>query len=361
MNNQKMCAIAVVVFFISLYSLFSIGHYGGDGYEDYLTAKSIVLNHSLAFNDKSQNIDELGYKKDLGIKGRDGRIYSSRGGPVIPIILSLFYFFGHIIAGFVKNVPHDFITMFFVSFSNPIISALNCLLIFLISLNLFFSPRLSIVLSFIYGLATMAPVYARTGFAEPAMTAFILFAIYFVLRYKNSAKGKYLILTALSIAGAIFTKSTAVIFLPAFVFYTGWVMSADKKGRSNLFKNAGIFFIPLTISLILIGVYNYFIYGGFLKFGGREAISVTRRVMEAPHLLKGLYYYLLSTGKGFFLFNLPLILLLVSLPAISAKRRKEAVLFILIFICQEGVSFCLGAKISISFRFRAYFLNRRFL
>lgn len=338
MNNSRIYVLAIFIFFMSLYSLFSIGHYGGDGYEDFLTAKSIVLNHSLAFKGNSDNsgsndTDELNYKKGVGIKGRDGRTYSSRGGLIIPVILSLFYFIGHVMAGVFKNIPHDFITMFFVSFANPIISAMNCMLMFLISSNLSFSMRTSIFMALIFGLATMVPVYARTGFEEPAMTLFLLLAIYFILRYKNSMKSKYLAIGGIATGLAVFTKSTAIIFLPALIFYAGWLILSDRQERGSFLKDAAIFFIPLLAVLTVIIGCNYLIYGKLLKFGGREALGVTGRVMEAPHVLKGLYYYLFSTGKGFFLFNLPIVLSLAGLTSAFSKRKKETVFFILIFVC----------------------------
>lgn len=332
MDNQRICAIAIAVFFTSLYSLFSIGHYGGDGYEDYLTAKSIVLNHSLAFNDGPGNIDEFGYMKKLGIEGRGGNIYSSRGGLIVPLILSIFFYIGHESAHFFKSIPHDFITMFFVSFSNPIISSINCLLIFVISLNLSFSKRVSIILAFIYGLATMAPAYSRTGFEEPAMVLFMLLAFYFILQYKNSLKRKYLLLAGITLGLSVLTKSTAIIFLPAFIIYIGWLISGVMQEKGGVFRNTFIALTALAISLILIAGYNYAIYGKLLKFGSREALAVAGRVAEAPHLLKGLYYYLISTGKGFFIFNLPIILSFIGLARVSGKRRKEAALFLLIFV-----------------------------
>ncbi len=338
MNNQGSCAVAIAVFFISLYSLFCIGHYGGDGYEDFLTAKSIVLHRSLALGGGPDSVghgdmDELNYKKDAGIEGRDGRKYSSRGGLIIPAILSFFYLAGHVVSGFFKNIPHDFITIFFVSFSNPVISAVNCLLIFLISLGLSFSRRTSIALTMIYGLATMVPVYSRTGFGEPAMTLFILLAVYFALRFQNTAKIGYLAAAGAAIGLAVFTRSTAIIFLPALIFYIGWIILSGRKERGGLLKEMATFAVPLLVILVAVIGCNYFIYGKILKFGGREALGVTGRVMEAPHLLKGLYYYLFSTGKGFFLFNLPLVLSFAGLLLVPLKRKKEAALFILIFIC----------------------------
>ena len=51
-NKKLLLPISIFVFFASVYSLFSIGHYGGDGYEDYLTAESIVLDGNLALYDR---------------------------------------------------------------------------------------------------------------------------------------------------------------------------------------------------------------------------------------------------------------------------------------------------------------------
>ncbi len=333
MDNQRTLAVAVAIFFISLYSLFCIGHYAGDGYEDYLTAKSIVLNHSLAFNERpSNNIDEFNYRERLGIAGRDGNTYSSRGGLVVPLILSVFYYLGHVIAGFFKNISHDFITMFFVSFSNPFISAVNCLLIFIISLNLHYKTRTALTITFIYGLATMAPVYTRTGFAEPALTMFLLLSIHFILKYKRSANVIFLALAGAALALSVFTKSIAAIFLPFIILYTMWVIFENKKEPARRSYDIAFFALPLSMILISIGIFNYCIYGGIFKFGGKEAMEVTDRVSKAPHFIKGLYYYLLSTGKGFFIFNVPIILAFLGLADVSAKRRKETVLFILLFL-----------------------------
>lgn len=131
---------------------------------------------------------------------------------------------------------------------------------------------------------------------------------------------------------AVFTKSTSLIFLPAFIIYTGWLMLPKKRNNNNVMKDAVIFLAPLFIFLILVMGCNYIIYGKLLKFGNREAIGVTGRVLEAPHLLKGLYYYLLSTGKGLFIFNVPLILAVFGLSGRSAKRKKETIFFVLFFI-----------------------------
>ncbi len=338
MKNDRLLCVWIFLFFASLYSLFSIGHYGGDGYEDYLTAKSIVLSHSLAYNDGSYSknqsgIDELNYRKEAGVMGVDGKTYNSRGGLVMPAILSIFFYLGHIIALFFKDIPHDFITMFFVSFANPVISAFNCLLIFVIAVRLSFSDKLSFVLSAIYGLATMAPVYARTGFAEPSLSLFMLLYVYFVLKYTDARNVLYLILAAFAASCAVSVRSFSIIFIPLFALYPAWLIFAEKSGRTRHMKDFGLFTISLFVFLVvLVGFYNHIIYGSFLKFGNKEALGIVHGALERLHLMKGAYYYLFSTGKGFFIFNLPLILAAFGLLAVKKERRKATILFAAIFI-----------------------------
>ncbi len=326
---------SIFLFFASIFILFSIGHYGGDGYEDYLTAESIVLDHSISFHNRPYDVDELNYKKDVGIKGRDGKVYSSRGGLVVPFILSVFYYLGHLAAKIFNNVPHDFVTMFFISFSNPIISAINCLSIFVLARMLAFSARISFALAAIYGFTTMAPVYTRTGFAEPILILCMLFSLYFILKYKDSPKKKYLILSAIMMSCMVSARSSAVIFIPSFMFYTIWIILEKRKDNTARLQDSIIFMLALAIFLTSICIMNYIIYGGFFNFGGKEALGIANRVVCSANLLKllkGLYYYMLSTGKSLFLFNLPIILSIPGLVKISANRRKESILFALIFL-----------------------------
>jgi len=330
--SNKISALLIFLFFSLFYSLFSIGHFGGDGYGDYLTAESLVLDQNLSLYDRPNDPDELNYLLNVGAPGRDGKIYSSRSGIGMPVILSLFYFPGHVASRFLKSIPHDYITMFFVSFANPILSAFVCLFVFLIALTIGFNKRLSASLSFIYGLSTMAPIYTRTGFAEPAVTLFLLLAVYFMIKFNNSLKMLFLLLSAVAFSFSFAIKPNAAIFMPCFLFYLGWSLyDAKLEFREKL----RMFILFVTISAVLfstIMLFNWYIYGSIFKFGGIDAVHAGVRMAESNHFLKGIYYYLFSTGKGLFLFNLPLVLSFAFLKNTPRERRKEVVFFILIFL-----------------------------
>jgi hypothetical protein len=322
----------LLVFYISFFTLFSIGHFGGDGYGDFLVARNLVLKHSLVFDQDIKQVDVLDYNPKVTTVGRDGNFYSSRSSFGMPLILSLFYAIGYLISGIFKTIPLDFITNFAASFVNPVILAFSCLFIFLIALELSFSLRISLFLSFIFAFSTMAPVYARTGFADLAVVLFLLIAVYYALRYKNSLRTEYLIFSALSLAYAAFTKPYAIIFFPCLAFYLFWVIKEQTCAIHKKLSRASLYALSVIIPLILIGLYNWYIYGGFFKFGGSAAFSIGKRIVQSPHLTKGLYYYLLSTGKSLFLFNLPLILAIVGIFKADRARRKETALFILLFV-----------------------------
>lgn len=331
MHSHKLNALAVLAFFLLLYSVFSIGHFGGDGYEDYLTAESIILDGNLSINDRPGDEDELDYISARGVTGRDGKTYSSRGSLGMPLILAIFYFIGNLIAPFYKNIPHDFITMFFCSFVNPFISALNCFLVFIICGHLKLNTKIAIAVTFIYGLTTMVAVYTRTGFSGPALVLFMLLTFYFLLKYKDNANMVYLVCAGICTSLLVFVKTSGLIFVPVFIFYAIWIILEKQEFQARL-RGISVFSIFFLTTFLLVLLYNYWIYGSLFNFGKSNVVYYGERIMASAHFLKGLYYYLLSPGKGFFIFNPILLLSMFVLFHRETKWKKEKILFIAIFI-----------------------------
>lgn len=329
---MKNIGILVFTFFLSAYMFFSIGHFGGDGYQDYLTAESIVLDGNLSLKDRPQDVDEIKYDTKVGRPGKDGKYYSTRPVIGLPILISPFYAVGHFIAGFMKDVPHDHVTMLVVSFFNPFFSALNALLIFGVARRMGFARGVSFILSVVYGFATMAPVYARTGFSEPAAMFFMLLSLYGLLAYKEKTTYGSLLLASLALAGMLLCRIQAIIVVPAFAVYFFWILYDEKGNPSGKILKAVIFVGIVSMALGSVILMNNALFGGAFSFGGSDSGEVGKRIMTADHFLKGLYYYVLSPGKGFLFFNVPLILILFSLDKSFAGRKKETVFFLLVFV-----------------------------
>ena len=330
---QKRLLLYLFLFFASIYSFFSIGHYGGDGYEEYLTAESIVLDGNTRLYDRPHDPDQLkDFRSEAGIKGRGGDIYSARSCLGVAFPLSALYAFGHVAAMIFRSVPHDFVTILFASFYNPFIIAFTALLIFIISNRLGFKQVTSLILSMIYGLSTMAPVYTRTGFAEPTLALSLLISVYWVIRYSTDLEKKFLVYSALFLSYCVLTKAIAFLFLPCFLAYILWCIYSGRQNLFDGFKSISMYVFVFLFSNIFVFVYNYHVYGGIFNFGGFNSINITVRVAQSTHFVKGAYYYLVSPGKSMILFNLPIVLAFIGLAKVPKERRKETVLFLLIFI-----------------------------
>ena len=331
MITVKNPGVYIFIFFAAIYAFFSIGHFGGDGYQDYLTAESIVLDGNISIYDRPGDPDELDYIKDTGVSGIGGKTYSSRNAIGMPVLLAPFYFMGDLIARFAAGAPHDYVTMLAVSFFNPVASAIACLLVFAIARRMSFAPGISAALSFIYGLSTMAPVYSRTGFAAPAATMFLLLAVYMFFKYRDSFKMVNIFLSGFFLACMFLCRIPVIVMVPCFAVVLLWVLKdADLPVVSKYGHFLGFAGI-LTCVLAGLLFFNFHIYGSVNAFGGVDASVIGKRIAGAPHMLKGLYYYLLSPGKSLFLYNIPVIFGFLALRRAFKADQKTAVLFLLVF------------------------------
>jgi hypothetical protein len=322
-------AASVFLFFACLFSFFSIGHYGGDGYQDYLTARSLVMHGTMSVDESLADPDALDYKTDVGIKGRDGRLYASRSGYGMAFLIVPFYAAGHFIAGTLKGVPHDYAAMLAVSFLNPVVTALCAMLVFLLAMKLGFDRPVPFVLSLIYGLCTMAPVYARTGFPEPAGNLLLMLSVYCLISHARSNKTGHVVAGALCAGLMVLTKVSLSVFVPVLALYL--FFSAPVQAFPARIGKAALYCLVFGAIFAGIMALNWYLYGSPLYFGGPESVNIGKKFVRAANLLKGAYYYLFSTGKGFFIFNVPLVLAFFVLRKAFKTSRLETALFMAIF------------------------------
>ena len=127
MIGKKLIAY-MFMFFFSLILIFSNGHWGGDGLENYLAAESIVLKGNLIIYDKPFQVKEMKYSV-RGQVDNYGYRYASEG---IGMSLALvpFYALGHLLAQGLPSGFHDYITQFIVALANPLLIALTAVLLF---------------------------------------------------------------------------------------------------------------------------------------------------------------------------------------------------------------------------------------
>jgi len=322
----------IFIFFACVFIFISNGRFGGDGLENYLTAESIVLDKDLSIHDRPFQVKEMHYE-DRGPVGKDGKIYSSYG-LAMALMLVPFYFFGHILSNFLPFVPHDYITQFAVSMANPLVLALLSVVLFRLLLHLGYNLRASFIAVVVYSLCTMNLIYARSGFSEPLVAILVLIAVLELFIFSKNNKPEALCLAGLAFGYALFIKKNSFILFPGFLFYFIYLLlKVPRKGARNLILIYCLaFFVPIALSFLAIMIQNKVMYGGITNTEFGAASGLFQVIWRKGLFAKGIYHYLLSSGKGYFFYNLPMLLGLFAVKDFFKKNKSFCVFIILLLL-----------------------------
>ena len=321
--------ISIFVFFFSCFAIVSTGRFGGDGVENYLTAKSIVLDGDIAIDNNYRDIKEIQDRAE-GVQGRAGLHYSSFGIGM-PILLIPLYVTGLLVSKCVPSVCPEHVTQFFTSFTNPVLVALTAVALFYLLLKMRFGPAVSFATIICYGFSTMSLIYTRSGFSEPAIGLSLILAVLLIWRYEESGNVGNMAAVSILAGYAVLIKSNSLLYLP---LLAGYVIYKSFKGgiSSDKVRLWLAAFIPVAAFMLI-----YFYLRSIMNYGSDvEGVKiyndiVARSMPQKPQFIKGIIYYLFSAGKGYFFYNLPLVLGLFALHA-ERKERKQLHLFIMIIV-----------------------------
>ena len=216
------------------------------------------------------------------------------------------------------------VTRLAVSRFNQIITALTCLLLFQLGVTLGYSRKSAIIVTLIYGLATIALPHSKTFFSEPLATLLILFSFYGLHRYKQTDKIKWILWSGASIGYAIFTRVDSIITVPILF----WYLCLQIRNSKFEIRNIIAWLVPIGFFCGLVALYNYVRFGSFTSTG-YESEGLT---FSYP-MLDGLYGLLLSSGRSIFLFSPPVILFFFALKPFWQEKRNEAYFCSTITLC----------------------------
>ena len=194
----------VFSFCLSSYLISMGGHlYSADNEIKGLITESIVERHSVA-------LPEI--RMVYMAPGRDGLSYS-----YFPLGSSLtmipFYLIGDLTADRFPQVPRSIILEFFFSTINSIMTAVSCTVLFLICVQLKYSIRTATATALVYGFSTIAWPYAKTTWSEPQAVLCVLAAFYFIIRFREQYRLKWLVLSGTFLGYAITTKIEMGLFM----------------------------------------------------------------------------------------------------------------------------------------------------
>ena len=304
----------ILFFFLSIYLLtMQANVQSSDGMSRYFITKALCDHGSLFLSQ-----DEIGPYSYLMLE-KEGKYFSKY--PIGQSLIAMPFYWLGIVLSQMTSVDKIFATRFTVLILNSLINAIACLIIFLFGKRMGFTQRTSFLLSFVYGIGSTMWSYSETFFAEPLQNLLVLLVAY-VLFFKEN-NGKNLLSCGLFMGMATITRLESIFAIPSFLLFI--FLNQRKETKSIYFKRIIIFFIPIGLFLILQLFYNY------LRFDSIASYGYEHRKFSYP-FLKGLYRALLSSGKGFFLYNPVLLLSIPALRLFFRKKRKQALLFLLIIL-----------------------------
>jgi len=319
--------LSIFFLFFSVFLIFGSGHFGGDGLEDYFVAESIVLDQDLAIYDRPFNVSQMNpHEKDIAT----GEAFYSKRDLGLPLMLVPFYSLGHFVSSFFPDHLHDYIAQFFVSLFNPFCCALLVVVLFSLIRELGYSACIAYAAVSIFSFCTMTMGYVKSGFSEIATALCVVSALLYLFRYQDHASPKSLFLAGIALAWALFIKKANVIILPVIMIWFLIIETRAKKSFSRVFVRESILVLPIFVAIAAMILKNKFLYGSVLKTEYGAWGDLADKASSGKHYLKAVFYYLLSSGKGYFLFNPPLILGFFALNKIFTKHRAKTALLVLI-------------------------------
>ncbi len=313
-ENLKFIIFYLFVFFFLIYLLTTSGliSFTDVGNARIEVAKSIVERFDLSI------------PAGMGMRGADGREYSSFS--IGSVLLALPFY---ITAKLIGIPPENFVAIM-----NQLFGAATVVLVFLFSISLGYSKRISLYTAIFYGLGTMAWYYAKDPGDHTIETFFTLLSVYFMYRYCINRKDSHLLLSALSLGFAFITRPTSILIMPTLfimmIFYSP--KKPDFKATVRLTTNdIALFSIAFLPFVALILWYNYHRFGSVFETG--HALMAARLELDfftGTPLLTGLSGFLTSPGKGFFYYSPAAILFFFSIKSFIRRHLGLAICFICI-------------------------------
>jgi len=210
-------------------------------------------------------------------------------------------------------------------FMPALYTAATALLLVLTVKNRGFDDQIANLTGLIYGLGTIAFVYARMNFREPLAAMFFLLSVFILEKANNmNNQRKRIILVSLSWVSfflAALTKITTLVLIPIHGFLT---IREVRKGNLNFKQPRSWMITSLLLVVLLISavfIYQVLPEASISRFTLRFVDYIRFTIPRIPHdyFWRAVAGLLFSPGKGLFIYSPILILALFS--PFSRKSR----------------------------------------
>jgi hypothetical protein len=330
--------ISISLFLFCIYALSTSGYYRSSmDVTACMVAQSVLQDGDFALTKEEIETHELR-------KGVDGNYYSyeSLGTVLIPIPL--------MVVSYIFGVTSGHPLWRIMLLTNPILTALSAVIIFVIGCELKYSRKTSLLLSLIYGLGTMAWAHTRFLMPDPLASLVYLVTFLFLLRYKRTGQTRELLLTGVWAGVALHCRPDAFLFVLAICIGVVLLLRRELKEKDKSFsviaRKAVIFVLPIVVFLCIWGYYNYYRFGSVLETGytvsveegavgeGERfgALSYVKRFLNVGETVKGFLGMWVIPNRSIFFVNPVLIFWLFALKPFWRKYRFEMVVYGIAFV-----------------------------
>ncbi|MDX1521871.1 MAG: phospholipid carrier-dependent glycosyltransferase, partial [Anaerolineae bacterium] len=318
---RRLIAISLGLFVFSIYLLaYRGGFHSVDEVSMFAVTENLVKFGQVHTDQIAWTQWTTSQAEAQGFFGRDGHVYSKKG-----LALSLAQAPLYLIALYLPGIG----MLQTVSLLNAGLTALTVMLIFMFAWRLGYGPVTAVATALIYGVATIAIVYAKYLFSEPLAGFLLLLTVYMLFVYRQEGGGRHTGIAGLAAGFAVLTRANNLFLLPAFGLYLLWVLyhrpakPSDAKPRpALLFSKPSLaavlsFGLGLALPGLILLTYNALRSGNPLETG----YDLT---LFSSNFGLGLYKLLFSPLRGLFVYS-PILLL--SLPGwwrFQRMHRAEA-------------------------------------
>ncbi len=328
-DKNKKIGIKIFLFLLFIYLFFMSGHMGGESMYVYLTTESIILDRNLVLNDHPERvfgIEEMKGVYNAVVEVNKGEKQYSKYQLGEVVLQIPFFLIGYFLSLIYKGIHADYITMFFTSISNCVVTALLCL-VFYKFLRLFsVSDKISILVTIALGLGTFIFPFSKQGYREPIVGFCVLIGAYYIIKYKMFRLEKYLLFSGIAIGWACFTRIDSLYMIPPFLLYILFI-----KDKKRLIIKITYFFSPIVFFIIITAIINYSITKNFMDVG--YGSSIFYYISFNPiNILYNIYGFFFSSGKSVFLYAPVAILFFPMIYKFIRVHRNEAIFFLAIII-----------------------------
>lgn len=327
-TKRRALGLSIGLFLLAIYLLaYRGGFHSVDEVSIFAVTESLVKFGRLNTDQIAWTQWTTSQAEAQGFFGRDGHVYSKKG-----LALSLAQAPLYWLALYLPGIG----MLQTVSPLNSFITAATGLLVFMFGQRLGFSNLTATVVSLIFGLTTIAFVYAKYLFSEPLAGFLLLLAAYMLFVYRQEGGLHHIAIAGLAAGFAVLTRANNLFLLPVYGFYVLGIIIEEAKNRSS--EETRVQVLPLP-RLLASSFLPFVIFGLTIAFAGAILMGYNALrsgnpfqtgydlTLFSPNILLGLYKLLLSPLRGFFIYSPILILSLPGWWLFHKTHPAEAWLF----------------------------------